>query len=126
MKWRLCSGFFVAEGGKVDAHRDEVIGAEAGVDVKHAGKALDGEGRADDEYEREGDFGDDQRLAKEVVAAAGGRAAFFDGGVDVVADTEQRGGETRDQGGEKRGAESEERDAGIDRNAFEARCLRRK
>src|ERR1700722_12270071 len=107
-------------------HRGEVIGAEASVDVKHARKALHGEACADDERKSEGDFADDESLAEEVVAAVRGGAAFFDGGVDVVADAEESRCEARDERSDDGDSEREDSYAGLDGNIFEARGFGRK
>ena len=92
-------GFFVPVPviREVDMHRDEMVGAEAGVDVKYARKALYGEAGANDERKGEPDFSDNERLAQEIVRAACGRAAFFDRGVDVVTHAEECGRKTCDQ-----------------------------
>ena len=61
---------------KFDLHGDEVVGAEAGVDMHHARETLHGEAGADDKDEGDRNFGDDERLTKKIVGAVGGVRHF--------------------------------------------------
>ena len=104
-----------------------MIGAKAGRDTLQAHEAANQQSRADQQHQRECQFGDHQQAAQTVARGAEAAvalriaAARFERGVEVHVDGAEGGRQSKDQACQQRDAEGKGEDAAVDSDSLEAR-----